>query len=137
MAGDGRRKQGVPVTFVASLAAGRTVAEAAQAARISERTAYRLLADPAVKAEVVKARGSLTENALGVLCDAMRRAAEVLDKLLNSKTETTRLAAARSIIQLGVDVRSAVDMEARFVALEVRTGLRAAANTEGDQECAS
>ena len=54
VAGRGRRQGGA--LLIAALAGGHTVAGAAREARLSERTAYRRLADPAFRQAVATAR---------------------------------------------------------------------------------
>jgi hypothetical protein len=124
----GRRSY--PPVFIALLAGGATTAEAALAAGVTERTGFRWKKDPELAAEVRHARAELTTVALGKLSGSMGRAAAVLDKLLDSEIETTKLSAARSVLQLGLAMRAELEGEARLQRLEELYGLRAAANQE-------
>ena len=56
---------GPDVVLAAALAAGEDVAAAAEAAKISERTAYRRLSDPQFKRLVSELRGRMVSRALG------------------------------------------------------------------------
>jgi hypothetical protein len=55
---------------------------------------------------------------MGRLADGMTGAADALRRLLSSRSEPTRLAAARALIELAVRLRDSVELEARLAALE-------------------
>jgi hypothetical protein len=59
------------------------------------------------------------------MASAMTEAADVLRALLKAEGETVRLGAARSLLDLGVKLRDAVELEHRLAALETRV------NSEG------
>jgi hypothetical protein len=104
-----------------AFAAGKTLAEAAQAAGISERTASRRRADPDFAARVGDLRTEMVRRAVGKLADGMAEAAEVLRGLLGARSESVRLAAARTILELGSSLRQMEDLDdldARLRALE-------------------
>jgi hypothetical protein len=101
-----------------ALAAGRDVAEAAAAAGVSERTAYRRLADPAFKRRVAELRAGMVDRASGRLADGMADAAAALRDLLGHPDGRVRLGAARAMLEAGVRVREAAELEARLAALE-------------------
>jgi hypothetical protein len=52
------------------------------------------------------------------MADGMADAAAVLRKLLAAESESVRLGAARSILELGNKLREAVEWEERLAALE-------------------
>jgi hypothetical protein len=114
MAGIGRKSDALAL----ALAAGDSIADAAAKAGMSERTARRRLADPSLRQHIEKLRAAMIERALGRMADSMTEAADVLRALLQAKTESVRLGAARSLLDLGTKVRDAVDMEARVAELE-------------------
>ena len=80
--------------LLASLAAGSSVEQAAQAAGLSVRTAYRRLADPAFAGRLAQARDELITNALGELVDSASGAVATLRALLEAPDERVKLGAA-------------------------------------------
>lgn len=111
-----------------ALAAGRTVMEAAKAAGAGERTVKTWLHDlPAFARRVAELRAEMTSRAVGRLADGMADAADTLGFLCRkARSETVRLGAARALLELGVRVREAVELEERVAALEATKGARAA-----------
>lgn len=102
-----------------ALAAGKSVAEAATAGGVSDRTVYRRLTDPAFKARVAELRAGMVDAAAGRLSEAMAGAALVLRNLMvTGAEEAVRLRAAAKLIELGLRVRDQVEIEARVRALE-------------------
>jgi HEAT repeat protein len=117
MAGNGRKNAD---TLALALAAGDTAVEAATKVGMSERTVYRRLADPAFRRNVQALRGEMLGRALGRMANGMSEAADVLRSLLAAKSETVRLGAARSLMEIGAKLRESVELEARLQALEER-----------------
>jgi hypothetical protein len=101
-----------------ALAAGGTIREACRKAKVSESTAYRRLEDPAFRKQVQNARAEVLSRAVGKLADTASAAVDTLKKLLKAKRENVRLAAARSILELGAKLRDAGELEERIRALE-------------------
>ena len=118
MAENGRRK-GDAVLLLA-LAGGQTVRDAARAAAIGERTASRRLADPDFRQRVGQLRADMVERALGKMADGMAAAADTLRQLLKAESESVRLGAARSLLELGVKLRESVELEERLATSEER-----------------
>src|SRR5262245_37323027 len=116
MAGSGRAGAGERLT--AELAAAKPVRDAAAAAVVAERTAFRRLADPAFKARVAGLRGEVVAAAAGRLVDGMAEAAGVLRSLLASADEHVRHRAAVKLIELGVKVTELAELERRVEELE-------------------
>jgi hypothetical protein len=52
------------------------------------------------------------------MADSMSEAADVLRDLLGAGSESVRLGAARSLLELGVRLRESVELEERLQALE-------------------
>jgi hypothetical protein len=104
--------------LLASLATGATAEEAARVAGVGVTTVYRRLKDETFKARLVALKAQGLEAAVSVLGAAAGIASEHLQKLLNAKSETVQLGAARSIIELGLKMREAVEIEKRLLALE-------------------
>jgi hypothetical protein len=82
-----------------ALVSGCHVENAAVIAGVSERTAYRRLADPEFRKQLQNARKSLRESVLAKLADAGHDAIGVLTELMHSgEEETTRLKAAKAVL---------------------------------------
>jgi transposase-like protein len=93
------------------LAGGRTVRDAAAESGVSERTIHRWRKEAAFRERERQLRGEMLAQGLGRLVEGMTEAAGVLRALLASEHEQVRLAAARSVIQLGNDLRKTVETE--------------------------
>ncbi|CAA9293305.1 MAG: hypothetical protein AVDCRST_MAG77-4946 [uncultured Chloroflexi bacterium] len=105
-----------------ALAAGATYTDAGQRAGVSERTVARRMEDTAFRAEVADCRRLMVERAIGQLADASTAAVATLRALLDAESDTARLGAARSILELGTKLRESVEMEARLIELEQQIG---------------
>jgi hypothetical protein len=116
VAGGGRSR--ADDALVLGLAAGLTVAAAAKRAKVSERTAYRRLADSAFSRLLVEARAAMLDRALGRLAESAARAAATLRRLLRNGPGNVQVAAARAILTLGIKLQESVGLEARIRALE-------------------
>ncbi|HKB04041.1 MAG TPA: hypothetical protein VKD90_17595 [Gemmataceae bacterium] len=117
MAARGRRNADDAIAV--ALAAGQTQAGAAAAAGVSERTVARRVTDPAFRQLVSRLRGEMVGQAIGVLVAGMFGSAVVLRHLmLNAESETVRLGAARSVLELALRAREATELEERVQALE-------------------
>ena len=117
--------------LLAALAGGATHQEAATQAGVSERTAYRRLEDPAFRQQLAEARGALITRAVGRLARDCAAAAATLAALLKANSETARLGAARSILELAVKMRESEELEARVTALEAQHTAAATAGGAG------
>lgn len=104
--------------LVLALAAGVSVAEAAGRAGVGERTAYRRLLDADFRRRVSEARGRLFDEALGRLANIATKAADTLERLMESDKPSVALGAARSVLELGPRLREAVELEERLCYLE-------------------
>jgi hypothetical protein len=103
-----------------SLASGCTIEVAARQCGAAVRTIKGWLANiPDFKRRVDELRSEMTRQALGRLVDSMTSAADTLGYLSRqAKSETVRLYAARSVLELGVKLRESVELEERLAALE-------------------
>ena len=104
--------------LLASLATGATAEQAAKAAGVGVTTVYRRLKDSDFQTRLTALKAKGLELAVSVLGQASGEASEHLLKLLNARSETVQLGAARSIIELGLRMREAVEIEKRLQALE-------------------
>src|SRR5262249_15556270 len=116
MAHGGRRN--ADGNLALAVATGQTLRDAARAAGVSERTAARRWADPAFRGRVTRLRGDMVQRSLGRMADGMAEAADVLRQLLGAESESVRLGAARSLLELAVKLRDSVELEGRLQALE-------------------
>jgi hypothetical protein len=87
-----------------ALAAGRTIAGAAQTAGVSESTAYRRLREPGFRARVNELRAALLDAVTGQITAETLTACQVLSRLLRSPSEMTQLRAAKTMIELAFKI---------------------------------
>ena len=106
--------------LIAALACGATVRDAAQSAGVSERTAHRRLEDPAFARRVTDARSEMLSRAVGTLARTSTAAATALALLLRAESETVRLGAARSILELAAKFHETEQLEHRIAQLEAQ-----------------
>ena len=104
--------------LLAALASGRPIEQAAQAAGVSKRTAYRRLADPRFAARLAQARDELISSALGELVEGASKAVKTLTELLDADDERVRLAAAKSHLEQLLRLRETLTLSQRLTALE-------------------
>lgn len=104
--------------IIAALAAGKTVADAAQAAGVCPRTVRRRRSDPAFAARVRRARGELLGEATGKLVGGLAAAVLVLQQLLVDDDPAIRLKAADKLLTHAMRASELVDLEARVAELE-------------------
>jgi methylaspartate ammonia-lyase len=106
--------------LAAALAAGKDVRSAAKAARISERTAYRYLNDPAVRAALSQALDDALSMATRRVVAAMTEALTTLEAVHadTKQPASARVSAARAILAAGPRLREAVDLAERVQRLE-------------------
>ena len=115
---DGRKN--VDPLLVSALAAGRTVADAAKLAGVSENTVYRRKRSPVFRRKVSDAQAEAVSRATALLGELGTSAAIALGNLLKADSATARLGAARAILELGTKLREAVELEQRISAVEER-----------------
>ncbi len=99
MAGNGRRGDDV---LIAGLLAGQTVQKAAEGADVSERTAFRRLADEGFRRKCEAAGIAIREHAVAMVNAASTRAANTLLDLMENGPPSIRLGAAKAILQMAV-----------------------------------
>jgi hypothetical protein len=111
--------------LASQLATGCTIAEAAQAAKVSERTAYRRLADAGFARKVSQVRNRMVGQAVGRLSQNGSLAALVLATMATSaKNEASRVAAAKGLLEFMFKGMEVVDLEERLTALEADKAAR-------------
>jgi hypothetical protein len=104
--------------LAASLAAGATVAEAAAAAKVSERTVKRRLADPAFRALVDAEQDAIVERVVGCTAGRLGATLERLSQLVASQNETVALGACRATIEALLRLRAHATHSRRMSAIE-------------------
>ena len=112
------------ITLIVALARGAGVREAAQQTGVSERTVYRRLRSPDFQRKLQSARGSMLADAVGRLSCAATQAAETLTDLLSSPSESIRLGAARTILEVAPRLKEIVEFESRLTELERHAAVR-------------
>ena len=108
--------------FAAALSVAPSVEAAATVAGISERTAYRYLQEPSVKALLTRAldnaQGQATRRVVGEMTAALDTLAAIhADKEARA---SARVSAARAILSAGPVLREALDLAGRVAELEER-----------------
>lgn len=100
------------------LASGSSVEDAAKAAGVSVRTAYRRLADPLFARRLAEARDELISGALSELVQSASEAVATLRALLNASDERVRLGAAKSTLEQLLRLRETLALSQRLATLE-------------------
>lgn len=116
MAAGGR--SGAKTAVLAALAKGSTVADAAAAGKVGERTVYRWKSAPEFQDEISRLRAEMLDRAAGSLSDATEEAVATLRRALRAKDVAVRVRAAREILSHTLVVRDSVEFEARIRKLE-------------------
>jgi hypothetical protein len=106
-----------------TLACGATVDSAARECRLSPRTVYRRLADPAFRRRLHAVRADTLQRGAGALTAATGEAVRTLLELLKpAVAPNTRLGAARAVLDSAVRLRENTELEERMAALEEQLG---------------
>jgi hypothetical protein len=119
-----RGRQNADSALALALARGATIADAARAASVSERTAARRQANPKFQKRVQKLRLEMTARAAGRIADALCKASDTLVKLLSARSETVRLGACRALWEIDVRVREHLGLVQRIETLEADAGTK-------------
>src|SRR4051794_21288395 len=117
MAHQGRK--GADEALLAALACGATVEAAAKAAGVSAGTAHRRLRNVSFRNKLLEARGDIVRRTAGALTAASQESVRTLLTLQREPTPpAVRLGAARAVLELGLKVREAAELEERLAQLE-------------------
>jgi hypothetical protein len=97
-----------------------TIAEAAKAARIDERTVYRYLKDPIFQAEYSAGKRQLVQEALGMAAQGATGAMAVLRVLTTDAKvpASVRVRAAVAVLDICVQQIALTDLEGRLLTLQ-------------------
>ena len=106
--------------FVVAMLTAATIAEAAELAGVSERTARRYLSNPAVRRALGQALDDALTQAAGQVVNAMCAALTTLEEIHGDGEAPTgaRVSAARAILEGGPKLREALDLSQRLAELE-------------------
>jgi hypothetical protein len=116
-----RGKRSGDERLLTALACGATVEAAARQAGVSERTAYRRLADRDFRRRLQGVRADFVQRTAGTLTAAATEAVRTLLELLKAPAAAAvRLGAARAVLEIGLRLREVADLEERLAALEER-----------------
>jgi hypothetical protein len=116
-----RGRKGADETLLMALACGATVETAARQAGISRRTAQRRLADPEFQRRLTQTRSDIVKRASAMLTATMLESVKTLMTLQGpSNPPAVRLGAIRSVLEIGMKLREATELEERLAALERR-----------------
>jgi hypothetical protein len=117
----GKKNRKADEVLLASLACGATREVAARQAGVSMSTVRRRMRDPEFLRQLQEFRADLVQRTAGTLTAAATEAVRALLELLKPSTPpASRLGAARSVLEIGMKVREAADLEQRLAALEQR-----------------
>jgi hypothetical protein len=100
--------------LLVALAGGASIRKAARVARVCQATVSRRLDDPAFKKRLGAIRDKFLDRAIGRLAATATAASATLRKLLKAKSETVRLGAARSILELHCRLKEHAELEAKL-----------------------
>jgi hypothetical protein len=109
--------------LVTALAAGQSVPQAAQAAGMSARTAFRRLATPGFRERVEAARAELVAQTVAQLAAAGVEAVAALRAALHGHSPHAAVNAARALLEFGVKYRETEVLERRISELEAAQGV--------------
>lgn len=104
-----------------SIAAGKSVVQAAADAGISVRTAHRRMENPDFAQQLSLLRSRAYCEAVSHLLDATGAAVDALVELVSGAPPGTRLAAAKAVLELGIGLKQMVEMERRLSAIEEKS----------------
>jgi phage terminase small subunit len=108
--------------FLVALVANATVRDAAQAAGIGERTAWRYLAEPSVKAALTERQDAVLGHVSRRLASEMGAALDVLCGIMRNTAanDAARVSAARAVLDSGLRLAELVTLAERVAELEAR-----------------
>jgi hypothetical protein len=120
----GTKRKGRDDVLLQALACGATVENAARKAGMTERTAYRRLADPGFKARLHHLKADMVQRTAGMLTGAGMGSVKTLVDIQQDAAVPpgVRRRAARDVLELGLHFRENADLEERIASLEERLG---------------
>ena len=117
MAQRGRRK--ADEALLLALACGATIESAARQVGVGETTVYRRLREESFCQRLDELRSEMVERASSMLtAAAMESVKTLLELQKKDNPAAVRLGAARSVLELGLKLRDAVDLKRRVAELQ-------------------
>jgi UDP-N-acetylmuramyl pentapeptide synthase len=108
-------------TLLMALVCGSTVEAAAHKSGLSKRTVYRRLDDPEFRKRLQTYRNDMVTRATGMITAGSMEAVKTLLSLMGtSNSAAARLGAARCVLELGLKLRQATELEERMSIIEER-----------------
>jgi hypothetical protein len=103
------------------LACGATLESAARQAGVSLRTANRRAGDPEFQRKITALRWDMVQRAVGMVTAAMAESVKTLIVLQKETVpHSSRLGAARTMLEIGLKLREQNDLEQRLATLEAQ-----------------
>lgn len=124
MTGHGEKLSRKADDLIIALLANDSIAGAAKAVGIAEKTAWRWLQDPDFARSYREARRRVVEQALATIQAATTEAVETLRRNLTCQKPAVEVRAAESIIATAVKAVELMDVEERLAALEAQMAER-------------
>jgi hypothetical protein len=110
-----------------ALACGATIQAAAKQSGLAERTIYKRLKQPDFQLRLRDVQTDILKRTTGALTAAATESVRTLLELQKPGVPpSTRLGAARAVLELGIKMREIVELEVRLVELEQRVELEMA-----------
>jgi hypothetical protein len=104
-----------------ALSCGATVAAASRQCQVSERTVYKRLREEEFRRRLQELRADMVQRTAGALTAAATEAVRTLLDLQKApQPAAVRLGAAKAVLEIGVKLREAAELEERLAALEER-----------------
>src|SRR5262245_30888549 len=115
-------RKGTDRELLQALACGATVEHAARKAGVSERTAYRRLANPGFCRQLRALRTEIVLRTAAMLTGASMASVKVLVDLQSDVAvpAAVRRRSARDVLEMGVKFRETTELEERLAAIEAR-----------------
>ena len=121
MQGHGEKRSRTEEQLIAALLTHPSIEAAAESVGISPVTAWRWMKDQAFAARCREARREVMRHTMGRLQEASQEAVDCLRKLQRAgKSESVRIAAARTILDHAMQAVELEDVQQRLDALEQR-----------------
>jgi hypothetical protein len=114
-----RGRRNADQVLAMSLACGATIEAAAKSTGLSEATVYRRLKDPDFQKQLQDIRVDMVQRTAGMLSASAMEAVKTLLSLQQMAVPAAvRLGAARAILEIGIKIREAANLEQRLANLE-------------------
>lgn len=115
-----RAKRAIDDVLALHLAAGLTIANAAEHAGVCERTARRRLKDPKFRKSLDTVKREIVGRAVALLSNGMAQAAERLIGMVDSTDDKISLTASKAVLEIGMRFRQAEEIERKLQDLSRR-----------------